>query len=78
MEIWSGDQTDSLNKRLLQIVTRHPEFDLTQICLELGRHEYESLQVDEQTVRSRLLHLRLDDRQSRREFADWTQTQQES
>jgi|GEM_PF-414668 len=78
MEIWTVGETDSLAKRLLQVVTRHPEFDPPQICLELGREEYEFLQVDEQTVRGRLLHLRLDDWKSRREFAEWARTREDA
>jgi hypothetical protein len=69
--LWSDEGADSLTKGLLQVVARHPEFDAPQICLELGRNEYDSLQVDEHTVTGRLLHLRLDDRKSRTEFADW-------
>ena len=69
--LWNDDDADSLTKMLLQVVARHPEFDPPQICLELGRNEYNSLQIDEHTVSSRLLHLQLDDRKSRLDFADW-------
>lgn len=71
IDLWENGQADAITTKLLRVVSRHPEFDLPQICLELGRDEYQGEQIDEQTVRSRLLHLHLDTRQSRRQFTDW-------
>ena len=72
---WAADAGDPVTRELLRVVAHHPEFDAPQICLELGREEYRAMQVEEPTVRRTLLHLRLDDRKSRSEFAEWMRTQ---
>jgi len=71
MKLWQSESTDLLIQSLLQVVAEHPEFDPPQICLELGRDEYHSLQMDEKDISIKLLHLKLDERKSRLEFAEW-------
>ncbi len=78
IDLWEDSRTDAVTKKLLQVVSRHPEFDPPQICLELGRDEYRAEQIDEQTVRSRLLHLHLDTKKNRRQFTDWVHSQNRS
>jgi len=75
MKLWQNDATDPLIRGLLQVVAEHPEFDPPQICLELGREEYNSLQVDEKDISIKLFHLKLDERKSRLEFAEWAHKQ---
>jgi serine phosphatase RsbU (regulator of sigma subunit)/anti-sigma regulatory factor (Ser/Thr protein kinase) len=71
IDCWKSGETDALTKKLLHVVARHPDFDPPQISLELGREEYQAEQINEQTVRVRLLRLHLDSRANRRRFTAW-------
>ncbi len=75
---WDDDQTDVSTRRLLEVIASNPEFDLPQIRLEIGREEYGAVDLDENAIRRTLFRLRLDDRQSRFDFAAWAAQHEKS